>query len=77
MLSTDLFNYCKLEPWPFLNNRILVLKNFLLYQKIRNDDRARRNRSNVVAQLEKANENEKRQLPDQRNETRNETKSIV
>ena len=54
ILGSDLFNYCKSPPWPLLNNRILVLKNFLINKKIKNVQRSESNRRNVSNQLERA-----------------------
>lgn len=54
LLGSDLFNYCKLPPWPLLNNRFFVLKNFLVDQKKKNNRKIDSNRKSIGIQLEKA-----------------------
>ena len=53
LLGCDLLNYCKLPHWPLLNNRFLVLKNFLVNQKKKNNRKSDSNRKVIGVQLEK------------------------
>ena len=52
ILGSDLFNYCKSPTWPLINNRILVLKNFLRNKRKKNTQRSESNRRSVANQLE-------------------------